>query len=312
LRAARLVLRPGRRARGAGGAVARLPRRPLPGRRAGGRRVRPRLRAGGPRARRRALAPRARLGGGPGPGAAVRAPPGAAHRELGAVHGRAGGVPGVPGAGAAPHRRPGAGARRPDRHRPGAGVRRAAGQLGAGARRAAAQPGGLVRALPAGGGGGRAAGAAAGPLAAAGTDLRAPGPRRPRRRPAGVSGAAPPRRVRLTLEYDGSGFLGWQRQPSGERTVQATLEEAFARLPGEHGSVLAAGRTDAGVHALAMVAHADTSSAIPDEKLRLALNAHLPRDVAVVRLETCAPGFEAQFHCLYRRYLYRLRVMRDD
>ncbi|NLG08692.1 MAG: tRNA pseudouridine(38-40) synthase TruA [Deinococcales bacterium] len=127
-----------------------------------------------------------------------------------------------------------------------------------------------------------------------------------------MSGAAPPRRVRLTLEYDGSGFLGWQRQPSGERTVQATLEEAFARLPGEHGSVLAAGRTDAGVHALAMVAHADTSSAIPDEKLRLALNAHLPRDVAVVRLETCAPGFEAQFHCLYRRYLYRLRVMRDD
>ncbi len=120
------------------------------------------------------------------------------------------------------------------------------------------------------------------------------------------------RRVRLTLEFDGTGFYGWQRQPTGQRTVQATVEEAFARLPGEHGSVLSAGRTDAGVHALAMVAHADTTSAIPDEKLRLALNAHLPRDVAVVSLSTTAPDFEAQFHCLYRRYVYRLRIMRDD
>ncbi|MFA5550578.1 MAG: tRNA pseudouridine(38-40) synthase TruA [Trueperaceae bacterium] len=120
------------------------------------------------------------------------------------------------------------------------------------------------------------------------------------------------RRVRLTLEFDGSEFFGWQRQAAGERTVQATLEQAFAQLPGRHGTVMAAGRTDAGVHALAMVAHVDTTSAIPDEKLRLALNAHLPRDVAVVSVQTAAPDFEAQYHCLYRRYLYRLRVVRDD
>ncbi|MEJ2290522.1 MAG: tRNA pseudouridine(38-40) synthase TruA [Deinococcales bacterium] len=120
------------------------------------------------------------------------------------------------------------------------------------------------------------------------------------------------RRVRLTLEYDGTAFFGWQRQAAGERTVQAALEEALARLPGEHGSVVEAGRTDAGVHALAMTAHVDTDVAIPDEKLRLALNAHLPRDVAVLRLETCADDFHAQFDCLYRRYLYRLRVLRDD
>lgn len=120
------------------------------------------------------------------------------------------------------------------------------------------------------------------------------------------------RRVRLTLEYDGTEFFGWQRQATGERTVQGVLEQAFAQLPGAHGPVLAAGRTDAGVHALAMVAHVDTTSVIPDEKLRLALNAHLPRDVAVLALATTRPDFEAQFHCLYRRYLYRMRVVRDD
>lgn len=120
------------------------------------------------------------------------------------------------------------------------------------------------------------------------------------------------RRVRLTVEFDGSAFAGWQWQPTGERTVQGVLQEAFAALPGEHGPVHAAGRTDAGVHALAMVAHADTSASMPDEKLRLALNAHLPRDAVVLAVETVAADFEAQFHCRYRRYLYRLRVMRDN
>lgn len=127
-----------------------------------------------------------------------------------------------------------------------------------------------------------------------------------------MSEAAPTRRVRLTLEFDGTDFFGWQRQAAGERTVQGVIEHAFGQLPGQHGPVVAAGRTDAGVHALAMVAHADTTSVIPDEKLRLALNAHLPRDVAVINVSTAAPDFEAQFHCKYRRYLYRLRVVRDD
>lgn len=131
-----------------------------------------------------------------------------------------------------------------------------------------------------------------------------------------MTGAATPertgprRRVVLTIEFDGSAFKGWQWQPTGERTVQGTLQEAFAALPGAHGRVHAAGRTDAGVHALAMVAHCDTDSRIPDEKLRLALNAHLPRDVAVLELRTGPPDFEAQFSCRYRRYLYRMRVVR--
>jgi len=122
----------------------------------------------------------------------------------------------------------------------------------------------------------------------------------------------PTRRVKLTFEFDGTHFQGWQRQPFGERTVQGAIEAALARLPGRHGTVIGAGRTDAGVHALAMVAHVDTTSAIPDEKLRLALNAHLPSDVVVLALETVDGAFEAQFGCRYRRYLYRLRVVRGD
>lgn len=120
------------------------------------------------------------------------------------------------------------------------------------------------------------------------------------------------RRVRLTLEFDGSDFAGWQWQPTGERTVQGVLQQAFSALPGKHGQVHAAGRTDAGVHALAMVAHVDTEATMADERLRLALNAHLPRDVVVLQAETVQDDFEAQFHCLYRRYLYRMRVMRGD
>ncbi len=120
------------------------------------------------------------------------------------------------------------------------------------------------------------------------------------------------RRVRLTLEFDGTDFRGWQWQPTGERTIQGALQDAFAQLPGVHGSVVAAGRTDAGVHALAMVAHVDTTTAIPDAKLRLALNAHLPRDVLVLDLESVRGEFEAQYDCRYRRYLYRMRPARDD
>lgn len=121
------------------------------------------------------------------------------------------------------------------------------------------------------------------------------------------------RRIRLTLEFDGTDFFGWQRQArTNERTVQAVVEEAVARLPGRHGPVIAAGRTDAGVHALALVAHLDIDTEIAAEKLRLALNAYLPRDVVVLSVDDAAPDFQAQFDCRYRRYLYRLRVVRDE
>lgn len=121
------------------------------------------------------------------------------------------------------------------------------------------------------------------------------------------------RRLKLTLEYDGTDFFGWQIQTkTAERTVQGVVQAALAKLPGEHSSLKAAGRTDAGVHATAMVAHFDTTSTISDEKLLRAINAHLPFDLRVLKLEPVAETFEAQYDCLYRRYLYRMRYYRED
>jgi tRNA pseudouridine38-40 synthase len=120
-------------------------------------------------------------------------------------------------------------------------------------------------------------------------------------------------RLKLTLEYDGTHFHGWQLQAKTlERTVQGVLQEAFAKLPGEHSPIKAAGRTDAGVHALAMVAHIDTTTTIPNKKLTMALNAHLPADVRVYDIETVSDNFDAQYDCLYRRYVYKMKLARDN
>jgi tRNA pseudouridine38-40 synthase len=119
-------------------------------------------------------------------------------------------------------------------------------------------------------------------------------------------------RLKLTLEYDGTRFHGWQLQAKTlERTVQGVMQEAFAKLPGEHKNLKAAGRTDAGVHAVAMVAHIDTTTSIPNNKLILALNAHLPEDVRVYNIENASNDFDAQFDCLHRRYVYKMKVARD-
>ena len=120
------------------------------------------------------------------------------------------------------------------------------------------------------------------------------------------------RRVKITLEYDGTDFYGWQVQAAtGERTVQGVIEQVLAAIPGAVPRVHAAGRTDAGVHALAMVAHYDTGDSIPDRQVARALNARLPEDVRVVDARRVGRDFQAQFHCRYRRYLYRIRLARD-
>ena len=120
------------------------------------------------------------------------------------------------------------------------------------------------------------------------------------------------KRLKLTLEYDGKNFHGWQLQAkTNERTVQGVMQEAFSKLPGEHKNLKAAGRTDAGVHAVAMVAHIDTTTPILNEKLILALNAHLPEDVRVYNIGNASDDFDAQFDCSYRRYLYKMKLARD-
>jgi tRNA pseudouridine38-40 synthase len=111
------------------------------------------------------------------------------------------------------------------------------------------------------------------------------------------------RNLKLTVEYDGTDFSGWQVQP-GQRTVQGDLEAAMADLAGEDVRVTGAGRTDAGVHALGQVANVPTSLTLPVEKIGAALNARLGRDVRVVHVEDVPESFHARFDAVSRSYFY--------
>ena len=113
-------------------------------------------------------------------------------------------------------------------------------------------------------------------------------------------------RWRLTIEYDGGPFMGWQRQDHGP-SVQQTLEEALERMTGDKAAFTAAGRTDAGVHALAMAAHADVTRPLTAHRLREGLNALVrPQPISVLDAEPVADDWHARFSCVGRRYLYRI------
>lgn len=111
-------------------------------------------------------------------------------------------------------------------------------------------------------------------------------------------------RFRLTIEYDGRPFVGWQRQAHGD-SVQGAIEAALFAVTGETAGVHGAGRTDAGVHAAAMVAHVDIARDIAPARLMAAINARVrPAPVAVTGCVVAAPGFHARFDCVERRYRY--------
>jgi tRNA pseudouridine38-40 synthase len=113
-------------------------------------------------------------------------------------------------------------------------------------------------------------------------------------------------RYKLTIEYDGGPFVGWQRQDNG-RSVQQAVEEAAKAFSGETVTVGGAGRTDAGVHALGQVAHVDFTRDWPADTVRDALNAHLrPEPVAILSAEIVPGDFDARFSATRRRYLYRI------
>ncbi|AWK86482.1 tRNA pseudouridine(38-40) synthase TruA [Azospirillum thermophilum] len=113
-------------------------------------------------------------------------------------------------------------------------------------------------------------------------------------------------RWKLTVEYDGRPFVGWQRQDNGP-SVQQSLEEALQRLSGETVRVHASGRTDAGVHALGQVVHFDLEKPFAGLKLRDALNHHLkPAPVAVLLAEEVPDDFHARLSCLGRSYVFRI------
>jgi tRNA pseudouridine38-40 synthase len=111
------------------------------------------------------------------------------------------------------------------------------------------------------------------------------------------------RTLKLTLAYDGSDFAGWQTQ-QGCRTVQATLEETIEKITGARPATLASGRTDAGVHALGQVVSFRTESRLPAEVLRRALNAELPRSMAVLDAADVHDGFHATHDALRKCYRY--------
>ena len=112
-------------------------------------------------------------------------------------------------------------------------------------------------------------------------------------------------RLKLTLEYDGTGFRGWAAQP-GLRTVEAALREALERVYPHWSALAVAGRTDTGVHALAQVASVDADGGPPQERAAEALNAELPDDVAVTAVEVAAPDFDARRSAKARSYRYRI------
>jgi tRNA pseudouridine38-40 synthase len=115
-------------------------------------------------------------------------------------------------------------------------------------------------------------------------------------------------RFRMTVEYNGTPYVGWQMQENGH-SVQAALQQAILSLTGETVSIRGAGRTDSGVHAMGQVIHADLSREWKPYKLRNALNAHLAmagEGVSVLDVQAVDDAFDARFSALRRHYLYRI------
>ncbi len=113
-------------------------------------------------------------------------------------------------------------------------------------------------------------------------------------------------RYKLTIEYEGTRYAGWQLQ-KGAKSVQGTLLDACKLIfPGEKIEVYGAGRTDQGVHALAQVAHLDVNRSVNVLKLKFQLNDNLPSDIIVKNVEQVSPKFHARYDAVHRSYLYQI------
>ena len=110
-------------------------------------------------------------------------------------------------------------------------------------------------------------------------------------------------KYKITLEYDGTNFSGWQKQ-SNAKSIQGTLIAAAQDFLGAPVDIQGAGRTDAGVHALAQVAHLESPRKIHPETLRIGLNDNLPSSINILRVENAPPRFHARHHAVARSYLY--------
>ena len=117
------------------------------------------------------------------------------------------------------------------------------------------------------------------------------------------------RNIKLTIRYDGTRYAGWQSQKNG-LAIQDVIQNAIKRITGQRISLIGSGRTDAGVHAEAQVANFRTKSKIPLEKIRMALNSMLPKDIAVTNVEEVSRKFNAQKSAKSKRYRYT--IMNND
>ena len=113
------------------------------------------------------------------------------------------------------------------------------------------------------------------------------------------------KRIKLTIEYDGTGYSGWQKQPN-QKTIQGEIEKAIETSIGEKVEVFGSGRTDAGVHALGQTAHFDLTKPVPTEKLQKILNGTLPDDISILSVEEVDENFHARFSIKKKCYRYKI------
>ena len=113
------------------------------------------------------------------------------------------------------------------------------------------------------------------------------------------------RNIKLTIEYDGTNYHGWQIQPNAV-TIQAAIQDALTKITKTQTSIIGAGRTDTGVHAAGQVANFHTRSHMPLISFQKALNATLPRDIVVIDVEEVSPDFHARFSAVSRTYRYTI------
>lgn len=114
------------------------------------------------------------------------------------------------------------------------------------------------------------------------------------------------RNIKLILEFDGTYYAGWQKQKN-ITTIQGTLESAIKKLTNEEVKVIGASRTDSGVHAMGFVCNYNTSSTIPADKFREALNSKLPADIVVLHSEEVSMNFHARYNSKGKKYIYSIQ-----
>ena len=117
------------------------------------------------------------------------------------------------------------------------------------------------------------------------------------------------RNIKLTIQYDGTRYAGWQFQKNG-RSIQDTIEKAIKKITGEHSHLTGSGRTDAGVHAKAQIANFKTKSKIPLKNIQMALNTELLKDIVVTDIEEAGPKFNSQRSA--KSKLYRYTIMNEN